>query len=349
MKFQNHIIRENFTLKNALEHINSLSSLDSLTLFIVDASKKLIGTLTDGDIRRSLVDNALLNDLVGVSMNTHFKYILQSNNNIEYISEAKLEGIGLMPIVNENFQILKIVDLNKIKSLLPIEAVIMAGGEGKRLKPLTLKVPKPLLKIGDKPILEYNVDLLNSYGVEKITISINYLGDQIKTYFSDGAAKELKIDYIEEKLFLGTIGSVSLVEDFIKDYFLVMNSDLLTNIDLEDFYLQVLKTNALMGVATIPYKVNLPYGVIESEDNFVTSLKEKPTYTYYSNAGIYIIHKSLKKDIPYNTFFNATDLIDLCLYKKIKVLNYPVLSYWLDIGKHEDYSKAQEDIKHLKF
>lgn len=349
MKYQNHIISESYTLKEALRHLNSLSSLDSLTLFIIDANEKLRGTLTDGDIRRSLINDASLDDLVGVSMNRHFKYIQQSDIRIDYISEAKLDGIGLMPIVNDTFQILKIIDLNKKKSLLPIEAVIMAGGEGKRLHPLTLNIPKPLLEIGGKPILEYNIDLLNMYGIEKITISINYLGDQIKNYFSDGSSKELKIDYIEEKSFLGTIGSVSLVNDFKKDYFLVMNSDLLTNIDLEDFYLQILKTNSLIGVATIPYKVSLPYGVIETEDNFVTNLKEKPTYTYYSNAGIYLIHKSLKKDIPYNTFFNATDLIDLCLGKKINVLNYPILSYWLDIGKHEDYAKAQEDIKHLKF
>lgn len=349
MKYSDHIISKDTTLLLALERLNKLSSLDSLTLFIIDKGNKLIGTLTDGDIRRSLLNNGSLNDDVQNSMNKNFKFIINTDVQPKQINELKQKGIGLIPIVDANFHIQKIIDLNKKKSLLPLDAIIMAGGEGKRLNPLTITTPKPLLKIGDKPILEYNLDLLNKYGIEKITISINYLGDQIRNYFKDGSSKDLQLNYLEEKSFLGTIGSVSLVDDIKQDYFLVMNSDLLTNIDLEDFYLQLLNTNALMGVATIPYKVNLPYGVIESKDSFVTHLKEKPTYTYYSNAGIYIIHKSLKKEIPYNTFYNATDLIDTCIHKKINVLNYPILSYWLDIGKHEDYAKAQEDIKHLKF
>jgi dTDP-glucose pyrophosphorylase len=349
MKYERNVIGEDYSLRQALETLNSISSLDSLTLFVVNKESKLVGTLTDGDIRRSLVGNASLDEKVTGSMNRNFRYIKLSGRPTGYIKELKKKGIGLVPIVNDGFVITKIIDLGKKKSLLPMEAVIMAGGQGRRLIPLTNNQPKPLLRIGGKPILEHTLDLLNLHGIEQINISVNYLSHMIKEYFGDGSEKEIKIKYIEEKFPLGTIGSVSLIDDLTQDYFLVMNSDLLTNVDLEDFYNQVINAKSLMGVATIPYNVSLPYGVVETENGFVTDLREKPTYTYFSNAGIYIIHKSLKKEIPLNTFFNATDLIADCLHKKIAVLNYPILSYWLDIGRHEDYAKAQEDIKHLNF
>src|SRR6218665_1344221 len=148
MKYKDHIISSKLSLKLALEQINNLSSLDSLTLFIVDENKKVLGTLTDGDIRRSLINNSSLSDPVEISMNKNFKYITLETLKPGYISELKKEGIGLVPILREDFTIHKIIDINKKKSLLPIDAVIMAGGEGKRLNPLTLTTPKPLLNIG---------------------------------------------------------------------------------------------------------------------------------------------------------------------------------------------------------
>ena len=217
----------------------------------------------------------------------------------------------------------------------------MAGGEGKRLRPLTEKTPKSLLKVGNRPIIEHNIDRLAEYGVENIYISIKYL--------QNGEAKNISISYVKEDVPLGTIGAVSLINNLNSDYILVMNSDILTNIDYEDFFMEFVIQDADMAVATIPYKVDIPYAVLETSQNLVIDLKEKPTYTYYSNAGIYLIKKDLIKLIPTNSFFNATDLMELLIKSGKKLISYPLHSYWLDIGKHNDFEKAQEDIKHIKF
>jgi len=345
----NNIILSGATVKEALEKLNNLPTRDSLTLFVVDNDKKLVGALTDGDIRRGLLQGRTIEDKVESIMNKKFKFLQRNNFAIDYIDELKSKEIDLIPFLNSEFVIEKIIDLTKVRSILPLDAVIMAGGEGLRLRPLTNNTPKPLLLVGDTPILERNIDRLVLYGVDNFHLSLNYLGEKIKGHFGDGKNKSVNISYTEEKEACGTIGAVSLIEEFLHDEVLIMNSDLLTNIDFEDFYKSFKRSGADMSVATIPYQISLPYGVIESEENRVISIKEKPTYTYYSNAGIYIVKKELLSVIPKHKTYNATDLLQHCLDTKHAVYNYPILGYWLDIGKHEDFIKAQEDIKHLKF
>ena len=182
-----------------------------------------------------------------------------------------------------------------------------------------------------------------------VTISINYLGEQIIQHFGNGGNKNISIKYVTEKEKLGTIGSVSLVEKFYHNDILVMNSDLLTNIDLEEFYRKFVKKDAAMSVACIPYTVNIPYAIVETDAESVLSLKEKPNLTFHSNAGIYLIKKEFLNLIPKNSFFNATDMIESIIAHNKKVTYYSVLGYWLDIGKMDDFKKAQEDFKHIKF
>jgi dTDP-glucose pyrophosphorylase len=336
------------TLKQALEKLNQFATKDSLTLFVVNAEEKLVGAITDGDIRRALLKGVSLEVSINEVMNTNPRYIQQHKHDLNYINELKQKEIFLVPVVDESQRLIKIVDLKRKKSLLPIDVVLMAGGEGKRLMPLTNKTPKPMLLIGDKPIIETNINRLNDFGADNFYLSVNYLADVIKSYFKDGSEKQISIQYLEEKTPLGTIGSVSLCQNFKHDAILVMNSDLLTNIDFEDFYYTFKEEDADFAVACIPYQVSLPYGVIETNGKRVVQVKEKPTYTYYSNAGIYLFKKSIVDLIPKNEFFSATDLIEKLIAANYKVVNYSLLNYWLDIGKHEDFSKAQEDIKHLK-
>jgi len=175
------------------------------------------------------------------------------------------------------------------------------------------------------------------------------LGQQLRDYFTDGNQKNLEIDYVEEDEPLGTIGSVSLKEQFFNDYILVMNSDLLTNIDYEDMFKDFIVKNADMIVATTPYEVEIPYGVIETNGDNIVAIKEKPTYTYYSNAGIYMFKKEFVDLIPKGKYFNATDLMEALYSQDKKVVHYPIIDYWLDIGKPHDYEKAQKDINHIKF
>lgn len=225
----------------------------------------------------------------------------------------------------------------------------MAGGKGTRLMPLTKDTPKPLLKVGDKPIIEHNIDRLANFGIDQQFISIKHLGHLIKDYFGNGENKSINIKYITEEKPLGTIGAISTVQEtLLHDVQLVMNSDILTNINYEEFYTEFINEEADFAVATIPYEVKIPYAVLVTEGKNITNFKEKPTYTYYSNAGIYLMKKDIIKLIPKNKFYNTTDLMEDLIRRGKKVISFPILDYWLDVGKHDDYQKAQEDIKHLK-
>jgi NDP-sugar pyrophosphorylase family protein len=178
---------------------------------------------------------------------------------------------------------------------------------------------------------------------------LGYLGDQIENNFRKKNLLSYQFNFIKEEVPLGTIGAASLVPKFNNEYVLVTNSDILTTLDYEQFFLDFLDKNADMTIATIPYQVKVPYAVLETVDNVVTSLKEKPSYTYFSNAGIYIVKKSLLTTLEKNKFLNATDLIDSVIDKGGTVISFPIHGYWLDVGKHGDFKKAQEDVKHIKF
>jgi NDP-sugar pyrophosphorylase family protein len=187
------------------------------------------------------------------------------------------------------------------------------------------------------------------FGIDDFWVTVKYLGKQIENYFGDGKQKNLSIEYVWENEPLGTIGSVSQICNFKHDYVLVTNSDLLTNIDYEQFFLEFIKQDADLAILTIPYQVSIPYAVLETNDGKVKSFKEKPTYTYYSNGGIYLMKKEMLNFIPKNKFYNATDLIEELIQKKCKVISFPFSGYWLDVGKHEDFEKAQTDINNIKF
>jgi len=185
--------------------------------------------------------------------------------------------------------------------------------------------------------------------LKNIFISINYLGEQIKEYFNNGSDRNVDIKYIEEDEPMGTLGAVSKINDFEHNYILITNSDLLSNINYEDFFVDFIEKNADMSVVTIPYNVNVPYAVLETNNNQVLNFKEKPTYTYYSNAGIYLVKKSILSSIPENTFYNATDLMEQLLKSSHNIISFPLIGYWLDIGNPDDYKKAENDIKMIKF
>lgn len=343
--FERYILPETATIKDALVALDKNSD-DVLTLFIVDKVGKMLGTLTDGDVRRGLIQGIDLSDNVKAILHTSFRFINEDRKDVKLIKEYKERGIKLLPYLSKDGRIEKVYALNKISSILPIDAVIMAGGKGERLRPLTLTTPKPLLKVGDKCIIDYNVDALISYGMENISVTVNYLGEQLVDHYKE-KRNNIQIKCVREPNFLGTMGSVKFVDSFVNDTVLVMNSDLFTNIDYEDFYLHFLENNADMSVAAVPYSVNVPYGIFELTGRDIQGVKEKPTYNYYANAGIYLIKKKLFDLIPDGVFYNATDFIDTLIAKHHKVIRYPLTGYWIDIGKHEDYQKAQDLVKHL--
>ncbi|MCG6191217.1 nucleotidyltransferase family protein [Maribellus maritimus] len=343
-EFSKNIISHNASVIEAMKKLNEVPG--SLTLFAVNEQQQLVGTLTDGDIRRGFIHGLSLTDTVEKFMLKSFHKV-NNGFTVHDFKTAREKGIRLLPVLNDKGQIEKVYDLKKRQSILPLEAMIMAGGRGERLRPLTDKTPKPMLPLGNKPIIEHNIDRLISFGIEKIYISVKYLGEQIEDYFGDGASKGIQIEYIWEDQPLGTAGALSLVKKFNTKHILLMNSDLFTDTDFEDLYLNTVQQNAFMGVATVPYTTKVPYGIFTTTENQITGLKEKPIYTNYANAGIYILNTSVLNKIPQNTFYNITDLMEQLIAANQIVIHNPIVGYWIDIGQHQDYKNAQEIVKHI--
>lgn len=348
--FKDNIILDTFTIRQALARLDKIG-IQGNVLFVVNKVGQMMGTITDGDIRRGLLKNLNVQSLAIEAANTNFYFISYKEDfdDLETIKNIKNRQIKFVPLLDGNKKLINIINIDNYKGFLPLDVFIMAGGKGARLMPLTKDCPKPMLKIGNKPIIEHNIDRLISFGISNITISINYLGNVIQDYLGNGLKKGVNINYVQEVEPLGTLGSISLTSSFKSDYILIMNSDLLTDIDYLDFFETFKKSQVDLSVATIPYYVDVPYAVLEmNERNYIHSLKEKPKYTYYSNAGIYLIKKKVLDLVPFNQFYNATDLIEDIINNNGLVSSFPILSYWLDIGKMPDYIKAQEDIKHLR-
>lgn len=344
---QKHTIQQEQSVRDALIKLDKLGT-DAI-LFVVDAENKLIGSLTDGDLRRGFIKGLGFDNSILEYIQPNPSYIREDENSVEKLESYRAELLKIIPVLDNNNRVVEIINFRTQTSVLPVDAVLMAGGEGKRLRPFTETTPKPLLKIGDKPIIEHNIDRLINVGIKNIHLSINYLGNQIEDYFGNGKSKNVSIKYIKEDKPLGTIGSILLADKLVNNEVLVMNSDLLTNIDFTDFYRTFHNSGADMAVAATTYNVDVPYAVLEADnEQKVVSLKEKPRYTYFSNAGIYLIKTSVLELIPKNSFFDITDLMEKVIDLNMKLITFPINGYWLDIGKHDDYKKAQEDIKHLK-
>ncbi|MDX1761036.1 MAG: nucleotidyltransferase family protein [Christiangramia sp.] len=347
MKFENILIPGNHTIIDALKKLNEIREYSRLILFVIQEDGSVLGSLTDGDIRRSLAKDADVNKKVSEVCNTSFIFEYDRPGYFDLRNYRKTD-IKILPVLDENKRIVRILDLEKTKSVLPMECMIMAGGRGKRLSPMTDTIPKPMLTLGGKPIIEHNIDRLISFGIKKIFISVKYLGEQIQDYFGDGSKKGISIEYVWEQKPLGTAGALSLVEDFTSSHILLMNSDLFTNVDFEDLYNEVLESDADMGIASTEYKIDVPYAVFKTEDNKVVEFKEKPSYVYHSNAGIYILKKELIQKIPKQEFYDITDLMQNLVENKGNIVHKPIIGFWIDIGKPVDYEQAQELVKHSK-
>lgn len=345
--FRKHLLPKGSTIRQALERLDFLAK-DAI-IFIIDEDNHLVGSLTDGDIRRGLLKGYAIENLVDEIIQPNPRYIRKGDRDINKVIEYRENNFRILPILDKKDCIVNVINFRELKSYLPVDAVIMAGGRGERLRPLTDSIPKPLLKVGDKTILEHNLDRLRMFGIDDFWITVKYLGEQIEASFNNGYQKNISIQYIHEDEPLGTIGAVSKINNFSHDYIIVTNSDLLTNIDYEHFFLDFLAQDADFSVVTIPYSVDIPYAVLETNNGHVINFREKPTYTYYSNGGIYLMKKEVLIHLPIQKHFNATDLMEKLITKGNKVISYPLAGYWLDIGRHEDYNKAQKDILTVNF
>lgn len=355
---QSHLIPATATIVEALDSLNRLSG-ETMTLFVIEEGEtqppRLIGSLTDGDIRRALLGGRSLTDRVE-SICKGDCLRLSSENDIAVISKARGLDITLLPVVDADGAVISMVDLRRQRGLVPADGVLMAGGIGERLRPLTQNTPKPLLPVGGRPLIDLNVELMSDFGIRNIFVTVNYLKEQIMSHFqthSNGGEEEgsheafqdkARVECIAEPRRLGTIGSLSLIENFSSPHVVVMNADLLTDINLEAMYLKHIATEAWLTMAVIPYAVSIPYAIVEHSADRVEGLTEKPTYNYYANAGIYMLRREVAESIPKDTYMDATDLIDSLLREGRRVTQFKIDGRWIDIGSPDDYRHACEVI-----
>ena len=342
----NNTFPQNKKLIEALSKINSLAP-SPLVLFILDEKERMVGTLTDGDARRALIAGASVNDEVKKVMHRSFNYMrVEAIDDVKEIKRQKELNMKLVPVLDIEMRIVEIIDLDKFQTRLPIDAVLMAGGKGERLRPLTEMTPKPLLPVGGKAIIDHNIDRLINYGVKHISVTVNYLKEQIEEHFKE-PRNGVQVNTVREPRFLGTIGSIRFVPEFYNDTVLVMNSDLFTNINYEDFYLHFKEHDADMSVAAVPYDVDIPLGILNLDGRNITGLSEKPHYGYYANAGIYLIKKTALDLIPKDTMFHSTDLVEALIAASRNVIRFPIGGTWIDIGTPQEYRRANDKVKYL--
>lgn len=342
-----HIISSDISVREALRRLNSLSG-QTMTLFLTESpGQRLVGSLTDGDVRRALIGGLSLEASVSEAAN-HSPRFIRSNDGemVDSLRELRRSGISLVPVVDDKGAIERIIDLKATPTRLPLSAILMAGGKGERLRPMTLTTPKPLLQIEGKAIIDYNIEALARCGIEDISVTVNYLAEQLEEHFADGVAG-VRVKTVREDRPLGTIGSARLADIPAEGNTLVMNSDLLTSISFEELYLRHRDTGADITVAVIPYQISVPFAILGLEGEQVTSISEKPSYTHFANAGIYIISNRLLHALP-DGRTDATDLIEKAIADGLKVVTSPVNGSWVDIGSPGDFATARQLMKHHK-
>ena len=347
MNFEKLIIYKDNDILNALEKLNKLREISRLILFVVDDSLKVIGSLTDGDIRRSILKNNNLNISVKDICNKNFLFLNENKSGHFNLRNFKNQDILILPVIDKFGRISSIIDIEKFSCVLPVECIIMAGGRGKRLSPLTDTIPKPLLPLNDKSIIEHNIDNLLRFGINRIHITLNYLGKLIEERLLKTYKNKINLNFVRESKPLGTIGAISLIEKIDSNSILIINADTITNFDLESFYLDFINSKSDMSIGSNDYKVDVPYAILESsKNNIINKISEKPSFVYPANAGIYLIKKEFINLIPKNKFFDATDLIDKLLNLKKKITYKSIRGYWIDIGSPNDYKRAIEFFKY---
>lgn len=324
---------------------------------VVQDDMTLIDTVTDGDIRRTM--------LAGIGMATAVQSIVERKHDrlhskpitammgterAELIRIMNTHTLRQIPLLD---QVGRVVDIALLSQLvkeydLPIRAVVMAGGFGTRLLPLTKDVPKPMLQVGDRPLLEWTIENLRDAGIRRVNLTTHYKAEVISDHFKDGTDFGVEIEYVQEDSPLGTAGSLSALSG-TSEPLLVMNGDILTRMNFRAMYEFHRRQHASMTVAVRQYEFRVPYGVVESDGVQVKRLVEKPVYQFFVNAGIYLLSPDVHEFIPKGIYFDMTDLITRLIEAGRKVASFPVQEYWLDIGHTEDYARAQNDVATGRF
>jgi len=322
-------------------------------LLVVDDEQRLLGTITDGDIRRAILARANLEapvtELLARKAGSPYPEPVTAPIGTDRSALLQLmqeRSVRHVPLLDGAGRVVDLVALDELlpNQELPVQAMIMAGGFGKRLHPLTEEVPKPMLSVGGRPLMERIVEQLRKAGIQQINITTHYKPENIAAHFGDGSNFGVKLNYVTEDRPLGTAGALGLMEKPDK-LLLVINGDILTRMNFRAMLAYHREHKADLTVAVRKYDLKVPYGVIESDGAFVRELAEKPSHSFFVNAGIYLLEPSVYHYVPNGQRFDMTDLIQRLLEEQRPVASFPIVEYWLDIGQPEDYERAQEDIK----
>jgi len=348
-------ISQEATIKETLQKLDKSAEK---VLLVVDEKRKLLGTISDGDIRRYILKTGKIEGNIKYIYNRNPIYVYNSGFSEKLAKNTLIDKkIELLPIVNKDKIVVNFVSWTSVfgkkleeeiykKSNLDIPVVIMAGGRGMRLDPFTRILPKPLIPIGEKPVIEYIIDRFRKQGVKKFYITLNYKGEMIEAYFK-GIERDYDIEFVWEDDFWGTGGSLKLLEEKIEKNFIVSNCDIMVRADFCNLINFHKRKKAFLTLILSIQHYKIPYGVVKFKDGGeIVEMVEKPEYTFSINTGVYVVHKESLKYIPQKQFFNMSDLVNILLRKNERVVAYPVgESDYLDIGQWEKYKKAMEYIK----
>jgi dTDP-glucose pyrophosphorylase/CBS domain-containing protein len=317
---------------------------------VLDDQGHLIATVTDGDIRRAI--------LAGLDLDLPVQSLVERRPAVEGgpltaaagTSDATLlhtmteKGVRQIPLVDSGNRVVDVALLTELvkEYELPLRAMVMAGGYGARLRPLTETTPKPMLPVGTRPLLELIVERLRSAGIRQVNVATHYRADMIAEHFRDGKDFGVDIRYVKEDEPLGTAGALSLLEDS-EEPLLVVNGDILTGVDFRAMLNFHREHDADLTVAVRLYEFCVPYGVVETDGVEVKGISEKPVVRHFISAGIYLLKPSVRRLIPNGQAYDIPDLINHLLEQKARVVSFPIREYWLDIGKTDDYNQAQLD------
>ncbi|MCZ8531819.1 nucleotidyltransferase family protein [Psychrobacillus psychrodurans] len=338
------LVNENNTL------LETMKVIDESTMqfaAVVDEEQELLGTVTDGDIRRGILRGEGLDVPIKQIMNPSPICASIKNTYSDCLNLLKKHKLKQLPIISEGNKIIDIIFADEDPTMKHNgnTVILMAGGLGTRLRPLTENMPKPMLSVGNKPILETIIEGFKQHGFTNFVISVNYKKEIIQDYFQDGAAFGVSISYIEEDKRMGTAGALSLLKEKPNNPIFVMNGDLLTQVNFEQLLHFHEDTDAIATMCVREYEYQIPYGVIETDGQQLVSIKEKPVQRSFVNAGIYVLSPEVFDYIPNGEFYDMPDLFKQLMDKQNNVSAFPVREYWLDIGHMSDFERANSDYK----
>ena len=327
---------------------DAIRCLDEVALqiaIIVDSNGSMVGTITDGDIRRALLRGDSLDVSVDQIMCREFRALPENATDEEAIKIMRNETLRQIPALDDQGKVVRLFLLEELVRPMRYTnpVVIMAGGEGKRLHPLTQDCPKPMLRVGGKPLLEIILEQCINAGFQNFYFSINYLKSQIQDYFGDGSHWNVNIDYLEEERPLGTGGALSLLRETPIEPFLLINGDLLTRVDYTGLLRFHDEQKAAATICVREHTTKIPYGVVRMDDANVLGLEEKPLLSHYVNAGIYLLDPLLLDLVPQNQFFDMPQLLEKAILQEHRVSAFPIHEYWLDVGEPDTFKRAHHE------